>query len=73
MEVSRLTPDGTAETDPSRETKFSGTNADREIFVFLVQLTTGRIGSLAGLIHTLATVQYSSTSTVVVALVRTTK
>ena len=40
--------------NPSRETKFSGANADREIFVFPVQLTTSRIGSLIRLIHTLA-------------------
>ena len=30
------------------------TNADREIFIFLVQLTTCRIGNLTRLIHTLA-------------------
>ena len=28
-----------------RETKFSGANADREIFLFPIHLTTGRIGS----------------------------
>ena len=39
---------------PSRETKFSGTNVDREIFIFPVQLTTSRIGNLTRLIHTLA-------------------
>ena len=38
----------------SRETKFSGTNADREIFIFPVQLTTCRTGNLIRLIHTLA-------------------
>ena len=32
--------------NPSRETKFSGTNADREIFIFLVQLTMCRTGNL---------------------------
>ena len=32
--------------NPSRETKFSGTNADREIFIFPVQLTTCRTGNL---------------------------
>ena len=37
----------------SRETKFSGANADREIFIFPVQLTTSRIGNLTWLIHTL--------------------
>ena len=30
----------------SRETKFSGANGDREIFVFPVQLTTSRNGNL---------------------------
>ena len=38
----------------SRETKLSGTNADREIFVIPVQLTTCRTGYLPRLIHTLA-------------------
>ena len=38
----------------SRETKFSGANADREILIFPVQLTTCRIGNLTRLIHTLA-------------------
>ena len=37
----------------SRETKFSGANADREIFIFPVQLTTSRIGNLTRLVHTL--------------------
>ena len=36
----------------SRETKFSGTHGDREIFIFHVQLTTSRIGNLTRLIHT---------------------
>ena len=40
--------------NPSRETKFSGTNADREIFIFPVQLTTCRTGNLTRLIHDLA-------------------
>ena len=40
--------------NPSRETKFSGANADREIFIFPVQLNTCRIGNLARLIHALA-------------------
>ena len=40
--------------NPSRETKFSGTNADREIFIFPVQLTTCRTSNLTQLIHTLA-------------------
>ena len=34
--------------------KFSGANADKEIFIFPGQLTTCRIGSLARLIHALA-------------------
>ena len=38
----------------SRETKYSGANADREIFTFPVQLTTSRIGNHTQLIHTLA-------------------
>ena len=42
------------DSDPSRETKFSGANADREIFTFTVQLTTSRISNLIRLIHTLA-------------------
>ena len=40
--------------NPSRETKFSGTNADREIFIFSVKLTTSRIGNFTRLIHTFA-------------------
>ena len=40
--------------NPSRETKLSGANADREIFIFPVQPTTCRIGNLTWLIHTLA-------------------
>ena len=39
---------------PSRVTKFSGANANRETFIFPVQLTTSRIGNLTRLIHTLA-------------------
>ena len=39
--------------NPSRETESLGTNADREIFIFPVQLTTCRIGNLTLLIHTL--------------------
>ena len=37
--------------DPSRETNFSGANADREMFIFPVQLTTSRIGNLTRLNH----------------------
>ena len=33
---------------------FSGANGYREIFIFLVQMTTSRIGDLTRLIHTLA-------------------
>ena len=51
--MSRLTRAGLP--NPSRETKFSGTNADREIFIFPVpQLTTCRTGNLTRSIHTLA-------------------
>ena len=32
--------------NPSRETKFSGANGDREKSIFPVQLTTSRIGNL---------------------------
>ena len=39
--------------NPSCETKLADTCGDRGIFVFLVQLTTSRIGSLTPLIHTL--------------------
>ena len=39
---------------PSRETKFSGVNADRENELFPVQLTTSRVDNLTRLIHTLA-------------------
>ena len=54
MEMSTLTGDGTGRPNPSHETKFSGANADREIFIFSVQLITGRIGNLTRLILTLA-------------------
>ena len=40
---------------PSRETKFSGANADRKkMLIFSVQLTTCRTGNLTRLIHTVA-------------------
>ena len=39
--------------NPSHETKFSGANGDREMFVCPVQLTTSRIGNFTPLIHTL--------------------
>ena len=40
----------------SHETKFSGANGYREIFIFPVQLTTSRIGNLTRLTLTLAAV-----------------
>ena len=40
-------------SNPTRETKISGANGDREMLFFLVQLTTSRIGNLARLILTL--------------------
>ena len=40
--------------NPSRETKFSGANGDREKIFFSVQLTTNKIGNLTRLILTLA-------------------
>ena len=51
MEMSRLR--GTGLPKPSRETRLSGANADREKLSFLVQLTTCRMGNLTRLIHTL--------------------
>ena len=39
---------------PSSETEFFGTNGDREILIFPVQLTMCRIGNLTRLTHTLA-------------------
>ena len=47
---------GTALPNPSRETKFSGANGEREILIIPVQLTTSRIGNLTRLVHILATV-----------------
>ena len=44
---------GTGRLNPPRETKFSGTYGDWGTFIFPVQLTTSRIGSLTLLIHTL--------------------
>ena len=49
--MSRLTRDETVE--PVSRIKISGSNGDREIFIFPVQLTTSRIGNLTRLIHTL--------------------
>ena len=39
--------------NPSRETKFSGTDGDRGILIFPDQLTTSRVGNLTRLLHTL--------------------
>ena len=50
-DMGRLTRDGTAEQ--TRETKSSGANGDKEIFIFTVQLTTSRIGNLTRSILTL--------------------
>ena len=44
---------GTGRPGPSRETKFSGTNGDRETVIFSVQLAMRRIGNLTRLIHAL--------------------
>ena len=44
LRVSGLTRDGA--TNPSRETKRSGANGDRENHIFLVQLITARIDNL---------------------------
>ena len=43
-------------SNPSRETKFSGADADRDTFIFPVQLNTSRIGNLTRLTHILATI-----------------
>ena len=48
--MGRLTRDGTAE--PVSRGQFSGANADREMFIFPVQLTTT---NLTRFIHTLTT------------------
>ena len=40
LEMSRLTRDGTAGGNPSRETKFSGANADRETIISRARLAT---------------------------------
>ena len=50
--MSGLTRDG-RRPNPFRETKFSGANGDREIYIFSVQLTTSKIGNLTRLLHTL--------------------
>ena len=38
--------------NPSGETRFSGGNGNREIFIFPIQLTTSKIGNPIRLIHT---------------------
>ena len=43
---------GTGRPNPPRETKFSGANGNREIFIFPIRLITSRIGNLTRLIHT---------------------
>ena len=63
MEMSRLTRDGTAEP-VSRDQFLLGATADREMFIFSVQLTTSRIGNLTRLIHTLS-LSYMTKHTVV--------
>ena len=57
--MSRLTRDG--RSNPSRKTKFSGANWDREVSIFHVQLITSRIGNLTRLIHTLLYVMTTQT------------
>ena len=51
--MSRLTRDGTAETVSRDQILRRELNADREKFIFPVQLTTCRMGNLTRLIHTL--------------------
>ena len=46
METNEQADAGRGRPNPSRETKFSGANADREMLTFPVQLTTFRIGNL---------------------------
>ena len=49
--------------NPFSKTNFSGENGDKEMFIFPVQLTTGRISNLRRLIHTLLymmTIQYNA-------------
>ena len=52
--MSRLTRDGTAEP-VSRDQIILGSNGDREVSMFLVDLTTSKIGNLIQLIHTTTT------------------
>ena len=60
MEMNRLTRDGTAEP-VSQQDQILGVNRDREKFIFPVQLTTSRIGSLTRLILSLAILVYAMT------------
>ena len=46
--------------NPFRETKFSGTNGDREIISFSGPLTTSRIGNLTRLIDVNSTIDSDS-------------
>ena len=48
-----LSRDGMGRPSSSRETELSGTNGDREIFIFPVKLTMGGIRKHTRLIHTL--------------------
>ena len=57
MDMSRLTPDGTAE--PVSRDQILRRVRGQGKFIFLVQLTTSRIGNLARLIHTLQYVDYT--------------
>ena len=50
--MSRLARDGTGLSNPSRETKFSGVNGDREIFIFPDQLPRAGLATLPGYMHT---------------------
>ena len=50
--MSKLTQDGTAEP-VSRDQILRRVHGDRRIFIFLVHLTTSRIGRLIRLFHTL--------------------
>ena len=59
--MSRLTRDGTGRSNPSRETKLSGANGDREMLIFPVQLTTSRIGNLTRLIYVMTIHTYIHT------------
>ena len=58
MSMHQIQPEyGDEQADAGRDcqTRLEGANADREIFIFPVELNTSRIGNLTRLIHTLAT------------------